>query len=78
MQLISIIYFLEMEKVCSHIIALLYIVNYWVSMKMTEIPADMSCTEVGQVWHEPHGDKIESDSHMSRLAQTDIYVNENM
>ncbi|XP_053400294.1 uncharacterized protein LOC128557216 [Mercenaria mercenaria] len=31
---------------------------------MTEIPADMSCTEVSQIWHKPRGDKIEPEPVM--------------
>ncbi|XP_045214744.1 uncharacterized protein LOC123564895 [Mercenaria mercenaria] len=50
--------------VCNHIIALLYNVNHWSSKRMTEIPADMSCTEVSQIWHKPRGDKIEPEPVM--------------
>ena len=43
---------------CDHIFALLYLLNHWTMLGITDIPADLTCTSIAQEWHKPRGDSI--------------------
>ena len=65
---------------CSHVIGLLKQIIHYVMMKLKSVPADLSCTQMQQLWHKPRPTHIEAEPVMNvtfckakqTLDQTDI------
>lgn len=58
-------YFLRIGGHCNHVFGLLYTLNHWFMLKLTEIPADKTCTSLPQTWHVPRGPQIQPEPVMS-------------
>ena len=50
---------------CNHIAGLLYTLNHWFLLGITEIPADKTCTSLPQMWHQPRGGRIVAEPIMN-------------
>ena len=57
----KLLYFLEIEGHCNHVFGLLYTLSHWFMLKLTEIPADTTCTSLPQTWHVPRGPQIQPE-----------------
>ena len=55
---------------CTHIAGLLYTLNHWFLLGITEIPADKTCTSLPQMWHQPRDGCIVAEPIMKSADQT--------
>ena len=54
----------------SGIVGLLKQLIHYVMMKLKSVPADLTCTQMQQVWHKPRPSKIESEPIVNIVLQS--------
>ena len=45
---------------CKHVAALLFQLLDFIQLELTEVPDDLTCTQLLQQWHVPRNDKLET------------------